>query len=176
MQTAQGGDRASTLGLRVAIIVLLSLDHSWCHFRVWICISRADSHPQAPHPPSPSSSSQDSNPRNLIDEVPWRRVSRVVPRLFVGGLDAARSLRFIAENQITVVLSLCGDFVPAQDPTLGICHARIDVKEEPGADLLIELPRVVAFIAHALAQGNSVLVHSARGQNRAPAVVSAYRT
>jgi dual specificity phosphatase 12 len=101
-------------------------------------------------------------------------VSEVVPRLFVGGLDSARSLRFIAEKRITAVLSLCDEFVPAQDRTLRIWHARVAVAEEH-ADLLVELPRAVAFVAQALAQGHGVLVHSVHGQSRAPAVVAAYR-
>jgi dual specificity phosphatase 12 len=93
--------------------------------------------------------------------------------LFIGNLETARSLRFISENKISAVLSVCSDHVPAQDGAFGILHARIDVAEE-GADLLVELPRAIVFIGQALAQGRRVLVHSVRGQSRASAVVAAY--
>jgi hypothetical protein len=131
-------------------------------------------HQQAPGS-SPSVSSQGSNPRELVDEVPWRRVNEVAPGLFVGGLESARSLRFLLENGVNAVLSLSGDFVPAQDRTLGMWHARVALEDDDTTDMLVELPRAIAFVAQALAQGRRVLVHSVRGQNRAPAVVAAYR-
>jgi dual specificity phosphatase 12 len=83
-------------------------------------------------------------------------------------------MRFLAEKQITAVLSVCTDFVPAEDRTLGLWHLRLAVPEE-GSDLLVELPRAVAFITQARAAGRTVLVHSTRGQSRAPAVIAAYR-
>jgi dual specificity phosphatase 12 len=72
------------------------------------------------------------------------------------------------------VLSICSDFVPAEDRTLGIVHYRIPIPDETFTDLLVHLPAACAFISAALAQGRNVLVHSLRGQNRAPAVIAAY--
>jgi dual specificity phosphatase 12 len=83
-------------------------------------------------------------------------------------------MRFLAEKRITAVLSVCTDFVPAEDRTLGLWHLRLAVPEE-GGDLLVELPRAVAFISQARTAGRTVLVHSTRGQSRAPAVIAAYR-
>jgi dual specificity phosphatase 12 len=84
-------------------------------------------------------------------------------------------MRFLAEKQITAVLSVCNDFVPAEDHSLGMMHYRIPIADEPTADLLITLPNACMFIATALAQGRNILIHSGRGQSRAPAVVAAYR-
>jgi dual specificity phosphatase 12 len=84
-------------------------------------------------------------------------------------------MRFLAEKRIAAVLSVCTDFVPAEDPTLGIWHLRLPIASEPGDDLLVELPRAVAFITQALVSGRAVLVHSQRGQSRSATVVAAYR-
>jgi protein-tyrosine phosphatase len=91
-------------------------------------------------------------------------------------LDTARSLRFIADKGITAVLSVCNDFVPAEDPVFRIMHHRIPIEDAPtGVNLLVELPVACGFIHAVLSHGGRVLVHSVRGQNRAPAVVAAYR-
>lgn len=84
-------------------------------------------------------------------------------------------MRFLAEKQITAILSVCTDFVPAEDRSLGMMHYRIPIVDEPMADLLVTLPHACMFIATALAQGRNILIHSGRGQSRAPAVVAAYR-
>jgi protein-tyrosine phosphatase len=123
---------------------------------------------------SPSSAEDDPvQSRDLIDAVPWRRGNEVMPRLFVGSLEVALSLRFMSENKIGAVLSICADYVPAQDSSFNLWHLRINIPEE-GADLLTSLPSAIAFVAFALAQGRRVLVHSVRGQSRAPAVAAAY--
>jgi hypothetical protein len=91
-------------------------------------------------------------------------------------LDTARSLRFITDKGITAVLSVCNEFVPAEDPLLRLMHHRIRIEDAPtGVNLLAELPAACAFIHTVLSRGGKVLVHSVRGQNRAPAVVVAYR-
>jgi protein-tyrosine phosphatase len=55
-------------------------------------------------------------------------------------------------------------------------HHRIRIEDAPaGVDLLIELPSACNFIHAMLSCGGRVLVHSVRGQNRAAAVVTAYR-
>jgi hypothetical protein len=129
----------------------------------------------APTTPAPSEYCAKPDPHDLIDQVPWQRANEVLPGLFVGGLDAARSLRFLRDKRIGAVLSICSEFVPAEDHTLGLSHLRLAVPED-GGDLLVALPRAVAFIAQARAAGRAVLVHSTRGQSRAPAVVAAYCT
>jgi protein-tyrosine phosphatase len=90
-------------------------------------------------------------------------------------LDAARSVRFLGDKRIAVVLSVCSDWVPAQESVMHMKHCRIAVEDTVDANLLVELPTACAFIRAALCKGRNVLVHSARGQNRAPAVVAAYR-
>jgi dual specificity phosphatase 12 len=122
---------------------------------------------------SRAASIQSTSGRELIDEVPWRRGNEVAPGLFVGDLETARALRFTSENKISAVVSVCADYVSAEDSSFGMWHLRVNVTEE-GADLLTYLPRAVAFVAFALSQGRRVLVHSVRGQSRAPAVAAAY--
>jgi hypothetical protein len=127
----------------------------------------------APTTPAPSEYCAKPDPHDLIDQVPWQRANEVLPGLFVGGLDAARSLRFLRDKRIGAVLSICTDFVPAEDRMLGLWHLRLAVPEE-GGDMLVALPRAVAFIEQARAARRAVLVHSTRGQSRAPAVIAAY--
>jgi protein-tyrosine phosphatase len=79
------------------------------------------------------------------------------------------------DKEITAVLSVGNDKVPAEDRAMGMLHYRIPISNEPKTDLLIALPHACMFIAMALAQGRNVLIHSRRGQSRAPAVAVAYR-
>jgi dual specificity phosphatase 12 len=90
-------------------------------------------------------------------------------------LEAARSMRILGDKRIAAVLSVCSDWVPAQEPVMYMKHCRIDIEDTTHTNLLAELPKACEFIRAALCKGQNVLVHSVRGQNRAPAVVAAYR-
>jgi hypothetical protein len=92
----------------------------------------------------------------------------------VTSLESACSLRFLHEKGIHTVISVCDDPVPWENSALGLIHERIRIADAPEANLLNELPRACMLIAVALAQGQNVLIHSTRGQNRAAAVVTAY--
>jgi hypothetical protein len=159
-----------------------SREHSHSHGASQLYSARVSltAHGSQSHSTSPSRSSTSAGAsastgagRTLIDTIPWKRGNEVVPGVFVGSLECARALRFTSEHRIGAVLSLGGDWVPAQDGAYGAWHARVDVPEH-GGDLLAALPRAVAFVQQARAAGRAVLVHSTHGQSRAPAVVAAY--
>jgi hypothetical protein len=136
------------------------------------------------------------HPRDLIEDIPWRRANEVIDGLWIGrsasavtnemhkqtltlyhaiSLESACSLRLLHEKSIHSVISVCEEAVPWENPALGVVHERIRIADDPAANLLSELPRACMLIAVALAQGQNVFIHSARGQNRAAAVVAAYR-
>ncbi|EFI27671.1 hypothetical protein CC1G_14596 [Coprinopsis cinerea okayama7 len=87
---------------------------------------------------------------------------------------AARSTRSLTERQITHILSVCSDAIPAELPESGIAHKRIPVEDVDYADLLIHLPRACQFIEQAIRSGGVVLVHCGQGLSRSAAVVCAY--
>ncbi|KAJ7194257.1 protein-tyrosine phosphatase-like protein, partial [Mycena rebaudengoi] len=78
------------------------------------------------------------------------------------------------ERNVTHVLSVCQDAVPAEMPQSGIQHMRIVVEDVDYADLLIHLPSACQFIDHAIRSGGAVLVHDVQGVSRSAAVVAAY--
>jgi dual specificity phosphatase 12 len=84
-------------------------------------------------------------------------------------LAAALSPRTISERQITHIVSVCTDPIPADLPAGGIKQLRIPVPDVDYADLLIHFPAACHFIQKALDGGGSVLVHCNQGLSRSAA-------
>jgi hypothetical protein len=131
--------------------------------------------------PSSTISSGDASTRSSracgSDSKPTAPVLRLAHGALIStrSLNSARSFRILRDKRITTVLSVCTDFVPAQDPAMHMRHYRVPIEDVADANVLIELPAACEFIRVALREGRNVLVHSVRGQNRASAVVAAYR-
>ncbi|KAJ7284492.1 protein-tyrosine phosphatase-like protein [Mycena rebaudengoi] len=107
--------------------------------------------------------------------APWKNINTIIEgKLYLSNLVAARTKRSLAERNITHVLSVCQDAVPAEMPQSGIHHMRIAVEDVDYADLLIHLPSACQFIDHAIRSGGVVLVHDVQGVSRSAAVVAAY--
>jgi len=105
----------------------------------------------------------------------WRNISTIIDgQLYLGNLQAARSSRSLAEKQITAILSVCTDEIPAEAPQSGIRHMRIAVEDRDNANLLIHLPTACQFIHQALRERKVVLVHCCQGLSRSAAVIAAY--
>ncbi|KAJ7284494.1 protein-tyrosine phosphatase-like protein [Mycena rebaudengoi] len=107
--------------------------------------------------------------------APWKNINTIIEgKLYLSNLVAARTKRSLAERNITHVLSVCQDAIPAEMPQSGIRHMRIAVEDVDYADLLIHLPSACQFIDHAIRSGGVVLVHDVQGVSRSAAVVAAY--
>lgn len=105
--------------------------------------------------------------------------------LYVGGLWALRRSDSLAELRVSHVLSVVGfstaDLRNFRDEPWaqyagsdGPQHLVIDVDDVEDANLLIEMPRAVAFIDAGLRSGGAVFVHCAAGKSRSVSAVVAY--
>ncbi|KAJ7586974.1 protein-tyrosine phosphatase-like protein [Mycena floridula] len=105
----------------------------------------------------------------------WKNMSAIIEnRLFVGNLSVARSSRYLFDNRISHVVSVCLEPIPSEMPLSGMRHLRIPIEDVDYQDLLIHLPSAVEFIDQALRNGGNVLIHCGEGLSRAPAVAAAY--
>ncbi|KAG6821552.1 hypothetical protein H0H93_000061 [Arthromyces matolae] len=105
----------------------------------------------------------------------WKNISPIIEnRLFLGNIQAARSSRSLSERNITHILSVCNDHIPAELPESGVRHMRIPVEDVDYEDLLIHLPSACRFIEEALRSGGNVLVHCVQGISRSATVIAAY--
>lgn len=107
--------------------------------------------------------------------MPWRNVDTIIEdKLYLGNLVAARASRAISERQITHIVSVCTNPIPADLPAGGFKQLRIPVDDVDYADLLIHFPAACKFIHQAIASGGTVFVHCGEGVGRSAAVVAAY--
>ncbi|KIP10683.1 hypothetical protein PHLGIDRAFT_100807 [Phlebiopsis gigantea 11061_1 CR5-6] len=105
----------------------------------------------------------------------WRNINPIIEgRLFLGTIDAAKSSRILTDRQVSHIVSVGSEPIPADNPASGYKHLRIRVEDVDYADLLINLPAACRFIHEALMGGGVVLVHCVQGNSRSAAVVAAY--
>lgn len=84
----------------------------------------------------------------------------ILPRLWLGDLQAAESERFLNDRKISHVLSLIN--MPVTLPSeAAVNHKQIIIRDQPGEDLLTHLEDILAFMEDGLdpAKEGSVLVH-----------------
>ncbi|XP_054770573.2 dual specificity protein phosphatase 12-like [Lytechinus pictus] len=98
----------------------------------------------------------------------------IIPRLWLGDMQAAESLNFLHDKKISHVLSLIN--VPITVPSDAIKHIRVNIRDQPGEDLLLHVEGILAFLDDGLdpAKEGGVLVHCAMGVSRSSSAVIAY--
>jgi len=100
--------------------------------------------------------------------------TEIIPRLFVGDLNAAENAATLASLGITHVLSAMRGHV-AIPPGLPVEVLQLPLQDSPFAELAGFLPRATAFLASALRNPHArVLVHCVQGVSRSSSVVCAF--
>ena len=90
-------------------------------------------------------------------------------------LKSASSPAALHDRNITHIISVCHEPIPAHHPQSGYAILRIPVKDEPTEDLVIHFPTACQFVHNAMLTPNAVvLVHCVQGLSRSAAVVAAY--
>jgi atypical dual specificity phosphatase len=105
-----------------------------------------------------------------------REMHEVRPRLWLGSVHAASDVASLRVAGVTHVLSV-GEEPPRVLSSLLASPdhlMRIDVQDEPTADLSAHFEATSAFVSRAIAAGGSVLVHCMAGQSRSATVVAAH--
>ena len=134
-----------------------------------------------------------------VEEVFDDQPCAVLPNVYVGGVDAAANVAALKAKGITSILTVAGELpdaaaissAAAQAATSGTAGAgagatageiagedfarlHVPLSDDAGAPLLVHVPRCVAFIDGALADGGAVLIHCVAGRLRAPAIAAAF--
>eukprot|EP00820_Chromera_velia_P030941 Cvel_13495.t1-p1 / transcript=Cvel_13495.t1 / gene=Cvel_13495 / organism=Chromera_velia_CCMP2878 / gene_product=Dual specificity protein phosphatase 1B, putative / transcript_product=Dual specificity protein phosphatase 1B, putative / location=Cvel_scaffold923:45383-53053(+) / protein_length=1548 / sequence_SO=supercontig / SO=protein_coding / is_pseudo=false len=98
--------------------------------------------------------------------------------LFVGDEIAAQDLEFVLANKVTHIINCCGRHVGNHWEAIGVIYLSYHWMDTDNQIILdgrdIVVCEIHDFIEEALEQGESVLVHSMKGQSRSCCVVAAY--
>lgn len=107
--------------------------------------------------------------------VYWKIYSHNIADSTFDSLTTASTPAGLHERNITHIVSVCHEPIPAHHPQSGYVIHRIPVKDEPTEDLVIHFPAACQFIHNAMMTPNAVvLVHCVQGLSRSAAVVAAY--
>lgn len=98
--------------------------------------------------------------------------------LFFGDEYAAQDLEFAVANKVTRIVNCCARQVPNHFDTIGVEYIGYPWMDND-AQVILDLRNTVVnevtnFIEQSLDKGESVLVHSSRGQSRCVTVLTAY--
>lgn len=103
---------------------------------------------------------------------------KVKDGLFIGDELSSQDLEFVVANKVTHIINCCGRQVPNHWEPIGVVYLTYYWADSDSQIILDQRDAVAkdcfAFIEEALAQSESVLVHSVKGQSRACCVLSAY--
>lgn len=95
---------------------------------------------------------------------------------FLASLTTASTPQGLHERNITHIVSVCNEPIPAHHPQSGYVIHKIPVEDQPTEDILIHLPAACQFIHNAMVTPKKVvLVHCVQGLSRSACVVAAYR-
>ena len=83
----------------------------------------------------------------------------IIPGLWLGNADAAESIPFLKDNNISHVASVIFIFHGLQVPTDIVKRKQFSLVDQPGEDLLRHLNDIFPFIEEGLNTGTGVLVH-----------------
>lgn len=98
--------------------------------------------------------------------------------LFFGDEYASQDLEFVVANKVTRIVNCCARQVPNHFDTIGVEYIGYPWMDND-AQIILDLRNAVVnevtnFIEQSLDKGESVLVHSFRGQSRCVTVLTAY--
>ena len=98
------------------------------------------------------------------------------PAIYLGGLSAARNEAELRAAAVTHVVDLTASGIDYEGfRHRGVRYLRIDLQDQPRADLAVHLPRINDFVNMARKKhGASVLLHCSSGSSRSAAAVAAY--
>ena len=98
--------------------------------------------------------------------------------LFFGDHAAAQDIEFVIANKVTRIVNCAGRQIGNHFETICVEYMRFDFADNDACVVLDArdevVDRVVRFINESLEKGESVLVHSQRGQSRCVTIVAAY--
>lgn len=101
---------------------------------------------------------------------------RTITEAIFSSLTTASTPAGLHERNITHIVSVCREPIPAHHPQSGYEIHKIPIEDAPTEDLVIHLPAACQFIHKAMVTpGAVVLVHCVQGLSRSAAVVAAYR-
>lgn len=113
------------------------------------------------------------------EDKPLQKVTKIIPKLYLGNYQAAKDPIFFKENKIRAVLNCTKDI-----PNHFSCKKDIEYMRIPVDDSLREndinkmhdfFPVIVNFIhKHVVLQGNNILVHCYAGRQRSAIAVAAF--
>ena len=95
--------------------------------------------------------------------------------VFIGDAEASQDIDFLVSNKITRVINCAAASVPCSWERLGVRYLPFYWKDSDDCDLSPKnVARVLGFIDNALAEAESVLIHSIDGCSRACAVTAMF--
>ena len=113
-----------------------------------------------------------SEAQRMMREASSPKPAVVIPRLLLGNALAAKDLKALHCAGVTHVLNATSS-VPNHEPD-AFKYLRIPVEDSNDADLTPHFDQASDFIAEALMEGGSVLVHCQQGVSRSASLVLAY--
>ena len=102
--------------------------------------------------------------------------NEIIPRVFLGSLEAAENKAFLLENRITHVIGCMLERFH-YDNRLASVHYRLTFLDDtPSTDLAPHLERVYKWLEETLNENsyNRVLIHCRMGVSRSPAILCCY--
>ena len=100
-------------------------------------------------------------------------MTEVVPRVYIGGVKAARDMKTIRERGITHVLTVHRDAFDDYFPATVKASKHVEATDEAETDLLSRLPECIDFVVRGVAAGG-ILIHCHAGISRSATVLMAY--
>lgn len=105
--------------------------------------------------------------------------NEIVPGLWIGGVRAAKNLKFLRDNNIQVIVNATRD-IPNyyQNSDYPVFYKRVPVDDSllysDVSSMKYYLPNVVNFIETELEKGKNILIHCQSGMQRSPIIAAAY--
>ncbi|KAM3139380.1 hypothetical protein pb186bvf_008600 [Paramecium bursaria] len=98
---------------------------------------------------------------------------KIIEGLFIGDYLTAQDLDYLTLNKVTRIINCCSQQIPNHWEQLGFKYYSLPWLECQN-NFIINIQDCYNFIDQALKNGESVLVHSVRGQQRTTIVISIY--
>jgi predicted protein tyrosine phosphatase len=124
----------------------------------------------------PLTSSRRGNLRiNTAQAYEFIKMTEILPRLFLGGINNTYDREFLHAENITHVLTIFeGNHSTDAMATKGVLHMSIRMYDSDAEPIYDVFERAVAFIHDAMNSNGAVYVHCLMGISRSPTLVAAY--